>query len=229
MKLTLTGLEDRILLERGGILAVDKCPDLPTSGRTLDDEDCLQFALMQRQGGMVWAVHQLDADTSGVNLFTTQKELVEKLKKGMAASEARKSYLAVVHGEPEWEERLCEGPVGYVAEGRLGVTETGRSARSRFMVLARSPGFAVLRADIATGRTHQIRIHLSSLGHPLVGEEWYRSEPCTLHPRQALHAMGLSLREPFHLDLEAPCPDDLSALLERLGLGHASHPGTDPG
>ncbi|QDV06066.1 Ribosomal large subunit pseudouridine synthase A [Planctomycetes bacterium Poly30] len=222
MRLSGTALEERILLERDGILAVDKCPDLPTSGRTLDDEDCLQFALMQRHGGRVWAVHQLDADTSGVNLFTTRKELVERLKQGMADSAARKSYLAVVHGEPEWESFLCERPVGHVAEGRLGVTAAGRHARSRFEVLARAGGFAALRADIATGRTHQIRIHLSSLGHSLVGEEWYRHELCSLHPRQALHARKLTLPEPLPLELEAPWPDDLRALLDRLGLGDAS-------
>lgn len=211
-------LEARILFEEDGVLAVDKCPDLPTSGRSLEDEDCLQFALMGRHGGMVWAVHQLDADTSGVNLFTTRKELVERLKRAMAADTALKSYLTIVHGEPPWEEHVCESPVGSLGGGRLGVTATGRSARSSFRVLARAPGFAAVRADISTGRTHQIRIHLSSLGHPLVGEEWYREEPCALHPRQALHARRLRLGDPEPLDVRAPLPLDLRQLLERLRL-----------
>lgn len=233
MKLTRDELEDRILLERDGILAVDKCPDLPTSGRSLDDEDCLQFALMERHGGMVWAVHQLDADTSGVNLFTTQKELVERLKQGMAGRRSLKSYLAVVHGEPDWEEHTCQHPIGQLGEGRLGVASSGRRAHSQFHVVARAGEFAAVRAVITTGRTHQIRIHLSSLGHPLVGEEWYRSEPCRLHPRQALHAMQLMVREPVsqdavELDIVAPLPGDLRRLLTDLGLGAPSHSGAIP-
>ena len=66
-------LEERILLEQDGVLALDKPPGIPTSGLSLDDPDCLQHALMERHGGMVWAVHQIDADTSGVNLFVKEK------------------------------------------------------------------------------------------------------------------------------------------------------------
>ncbi|MFT7167601.1 MAG: 23S rRNA pseudouridine1911/1915/1917 synthase, partial [Paracoccaceae bacterium] len=79
-------------------------------------------------------------------------------------------------------------------------------------------GFAAIRAEISTGRTHQIRIHLSSLGHPLVGEEWYREEPCQLHPRQALHAERLRVEAPLPLDLRARIPGDLRELLGHLGL-----------
>ena len=155
---------------------------------------------------------------------------MEPLKRGMAERSALKSYLALVHGEPTWEELLCESPVGPLGEGRLGVKEGGRAARSHFQVLARSRGFAALRVDLSTGRTHQIRIHLHSLGHPLVGEEWYRHEPCRLHLRQALHAMRLRVPEPakrdLELDLAAPIPNDLTELLARLGLEAASHSGS---
>ena len=211
-------LEARILLESDGILAVDKCPDLPSSGRTLADEDCLQFALMQRQGAMVWAVHQLDADTSGVNLFVTRKELVEPLKQAMGHPEATKRYLAVVHGSPSWTEQTCSAPIGSIGKGMLGVSPQGRHASSTFEVLARKNGHAVIAATIATGRTHQIRIHLASLGHSLVGEEWYREEPCELHPRQALHASRLRVEGPHGLDVTAPLPRDLQDLMARLGL-----------
>ena len=98
-------LEARILLEEGGLLAVDKPHDLPTSGRALDDPDCLQWRLMRRAGGMVWAVHQLDADTTGVNLFTTERALVEPLKRAMV----EKRYLAVMRGRPAWREGELRG------------------------------------------------------------------------------------------------------------------------
>ncbi len=218
MELTPNELEGRVLLEADGVLAVNKCPDLPTSGRTLDDKDCLQFALIRRQGAMVWAVHQLDADTSGVNLFTTRKELVEPLKQAMAGRDAAKCYVAIVHGVPRWSTTTCDSPIGPIGEGTLGVTEEGRSASSSFSVTARGRHHSMLEARIATGRTHQIRIHLASLGHSLVGEEWYRDEPCLVHPRQALHAARLKLGAPHALEVTAPLPDDLLALAKGLGL-----------
>ena len=214
-------LEARILLEEGGRIAVDKPPDLPTSGRSLDDPDCLQHALIARAGGMVWAVHQLDADTSGVNLFTTERALVEPLKRAMSSADGVKEYLAIVHGAPEWNTRTCEARIGPCeADGvrTLGVSPSGRHASTRFTTLTRSARHALVRARLGTGRTHQIRIHLAHLGHPLVGEEWYRRPPCEIHPRQALHAERLRLGAPFELELRAALPADLVELAGALGL-----------
>ncbi len=213
-----TPLEPRVLLERDGVIAVDKPFNLPTSGRSLDDEDCLQFRLMQRHGGMVWAVHQLDADTSGINLFTIRKSLVEPLKRALSAPAAAKRYLAVLHGRPRWTETICRAPLGPIDGSNLGVTADGRAACSHFRVQDATNTHALVEVRIETGRTHQIRIHANHLGHPLVGEEWYRDPPCTLHGRQALHAWRLELRGPVDLDLEAPIPSDLDGLLVRLGL-----------
>ncbi len=218
-------LERRVLHEGDGVLAVDKPPDLPTSGRTLADPDCLQAALLaraaRRGGGFVWAVHQLDADTSGVNLFTTRREAVEPLKQALGDPHSEKRYLALVHGAPAFARVRCAEPLGEVAPGRLGVTPAGRGAVSDFEVLARGPGHAALAVRITTGRTHQIRLHLGHLGHPLVGEGWYRAPPCDRHPRQALHAARLVLPT-FGLDLAAPVPEDLARLARELGLGDAA-------
>lgn len=206
-------LEARVLFEEGGLLAVDKWPRLPTSGRKLDDPDCLQFRLMERQGGMVWAVHQLDADTSGVNLFTTRKELVEPLKRAME----EKRYRALVRGVPGWDEVVCEAPIGELAPGQLGVSEKGRAARTRFVRGARCRGVEAPASELfvwlGTGRTHQVRIHASHLGHPLLGEEWYAETSCELHHRQALHAERLVLGGSFGVTIEAPLPEDLAQLL----------------
>ena len=216
--MTLHDLEGRVLLESGTLLVLDKPPGLPSTGRSLEDDDCLQHALIQRAGAMVWAVHQLDADTSGVNVFTTEKHDVATLKDALTAPTARKEYLAIVHGSPAWDARSVTDPIGMIDKESLGVTASGRSARSEFEVLDRGPEHSLLRVRIQTGRTHQIRIHAAHLGHPLVGEEWYRSPPCTVHPRQALHAGRLILEGALHLDVTAPIPDDLRALARTLGL-----------
>ena len=197
-------LEARILLEEGGLLAVDKPHDLPTSGRTLDDPDCLQWRLMRRAGGMVWAVHQLDADTSGVNLFTTERALVEPLKRAMV----EKRYLAVMRGRPAWDGVSCTAPLGEVRPGHLGVTPGGRASRTTFTRRRACAGLDEAAWEV------EVRIHAAALGHPLVGEEWYVAPACKLHTRQALHAWRLQLGAPFDRKIEAPLAGDLRRLIE---------------
>lgn len=211
-------LDERVLYNENGVLVINKPFDIPTSGRSLDDDDSVQYWLIRKYETMVWAVHQLDADTTGVNLFTTRKKLVGKLQKCLSSEQSTKTYLAIVHGEPEWETVSSREPIGYISERTLGVTAEGKEAHSTFSVLARSQGKSLIQAQIYTGRTHQIRIHLSHLGFPLVGEEWYRKSPCTEHVRQALHAWKLNLTEPFNIEVTAPLAADFHELMKRYEL-----------
>jgi len=196
----------------------NKPAGLPSTGRSLDDPDCLQFHLMRAHGGMVWAAHQLDADTSGLNVFATHKLAVTHMKRRLLAPNARKRYLAVVHGVPDWDRTRVDQPIGRVDARSLGVTPDGKPAQTLFRVLERGAKHSLLEVELRTGRTHQIRIHLQHLGLSLVGEEWYRDSPCLEHPRQALHAWGLEFRdEELPNKLVAPFPEDLVALARRLG------------
>jgi 23S rRNA-/tRNA-specific pseudouridylate synthase len=215
--------EGRILARHGDLVALDKPPDLSTTGRTLEDPDCLQFHALRYFGQMVWALHQLDADTSGVCLMSLSKAWIPRLQRLWHQAETQKEYLAIVHGTPSWKTHREEAPIGEIQPGHLGVHPNGKNAISEFTVLARAPSYSLLRVRLFTGRTHQIRIHLQHLGYPLVGEEWYRTEPCIQHPRQALHAWRLQLplsagagNAPLHF--EAPLAHDLQALLTKLGL-----------
>jgi RluA family pseudouridine synthase len=208
-------VEARIMFEEGGVLVMDKPAGMPTSGKNLDDDDCLQYWLMRRHASMVWAVHQLDADTSGVNLFVTEKALVPLFHDRLALEETEKRYLAIVEGNPTWSEEVVEAPIGKIDEKSLGVTPEGKGAHSHFRVLSRGEKAALVEARIRTGRTHQIRIHLSHLGHPVLGEEWYRDSPCENHPRQALHAWKLKMEG---VDVEVPLAEDLQALMGKEGI-----------
>lgn len=211
-------IESRILYEKDGLLAVNKPHDIPTSGKNLDDDDALQYWLIQREGAMVWAVHQLDADTTGVNVFTTRKKLVGKLQKALAHPETEKRYLALVHGTPEWDQIKCEEPIGKVDARNMGITPEGKNASSVITVLEKVDVFSLVEVKIKTGRTHQIRIHLSHLGFPLVGEEWYCDPPCTLHPRQALHALEVCFADSALPNFKAPLAEDFIVLAKRLGF-----------
>ena len=215
--LTVSEIEKHIIYEKDGLIALNKPHGIPTSGLSMDDPRCLQYTMIQRHGGMVWAVHQLDADTSGVNLFVTEKKMVQQYKNALEKTNSDKFYYAIVHGNPSWNEVEELGAIGKVDERSLGITEDGKSAHSKFTVLSRNENYALVQAQIFSGRTHQIRIHLSHLGHPLVGEEWYIDEACQTHHRQALHCLKIDLYSKEQSFI-AELPNDFKKLAENLNL-----------
>ena len=217
--LSQTELENHIIYEQNGLIVLNKPHGIPTSGLSMDDPRCLQYAMIQRHGGMVWAVHQLDADTSGVNLFVTEKKMVQQYKNALEKTNSDKFYYAIVHGNPSWNKIDERGSIGKVDERSLGITEEGKSAHSQFTVLSRNEHYALVQAQIFSGRTHQIRIHLSHLGHPLVGEEWYIYEACQTHHRQALHCLKIDLHSKEQ-NFTADLPNDFKELANKLKLSY---------
>lgn len=225
-------LETRILFDDGRLIAIDKPAGLETTGRDLDDKDCLQHFLIERAGRMAWAVHQLDRDTSGVVLFVTRKSSVAIISQKMQQPGAKKLYLAFCRGLPTFERRLIDEPLA-APGGRRHERRAQRSnepasgaedpllkpARTYIEVLARGHDAALVACTLLTGRTHQIRRHLANLGHALLGERLYAEPACSRHQRHALHAWQLRLSgadEPNRFT--APLPGDLLALAEALGL-----------
>jgi len=212
-------LERRTLWEQDGVLVMDKPWGIPSTGKTLDDPDSLQSALMHTLGCKVWAVHQLDADTSGINLFVTEKALVPRWKQRMRFPNGAKTYLAVVHGLVEFELRRVDAPIGVVQEAParvLGVHADGQRAVSMIRRVALGRACSLLEVQIETGRTHQIRIHLASLGHPLLGEEWYCKPPSAGHIRQALHAWRMEFHDGQRpRGFQCPLPEDFEPLFRQ--------------
>ena len=206
-------IQSRIVYDQDGLLVLNKPYNIPTSGRNLDDDDCLQYWLIKHIGQMVWVIHQIDADTTGLNLFVREKRLVKQYHDLLG--ESSKTYLAIVHGSVDWQSIDVQEPIGKIDERNMGITEKGKSAHRRFTCLNKNDNYSLIQAEIFTGRTHQIRIHANHLGHPLVGEEWYRKPACTLHPRQALHAWKVSSNQ---LNLTAPLAKDFIELMEKLNL-----------
>ena len=210
----------RILYQDAGLVVVDKPWGMPTTGRGLDDPDCLQFGMIAHFGEMVWAVHQLDADTSGVNLFVRKKELVAEWKLRMLFPNGTKSYQAIVHGVAAFESLRIDSPVGVIsgeAPQQLGVVADGKRAVSEVRVLERGRQSTRVQVDIETGRTHQIRIHLASIGHAVVGDDWYGDVHPPAHMRQALHAWRVSFADGIDpATLESPVPRDMLDLWSSL-------------
>ncbi len=228
MRDDVSGWRPALLHDDGRVLVVDKPPGLPATGRDRDDPDSLEHRLAAYVGRTVWAVHQLDADTSGVIVFVTRKSLVPVWAERLSSRHADKEYLAICHGVPHFDE--LEVSAAIVATGRRAppywrvaarADEPGaRAATSRLRVLDRTERHALVRVTLVTGRSHQARLHLAHVGHPLVGEKVYRTPSCTEHPRHALHAHAIRFHDaadPPH-ELTAPLAPDLVELARRLGL-----------
>jgi 23S rRNA pseudouridine1911/1915/1917 synthase len=170
-------------------------------------------------------VHRLDKDTSGCLVVAKTPLARASLEAQFRGRSVSKLYLAVVHGRPPAEGEVT-APIGRDPRQRkrMRVRDGGKEAVSRFRRLECFTGASLLEVAIATGRTHQIRVHLASLGHPVVGDRVYgrrRSGADLLgrFPRQALHAVAIRLRHPRRgdeLSLRAPLPMDMEELLRAL-------------
>jgi 23S rRNA pseudouridine1911/1915/1917 synthase len=146
-------------------------------------------------------VHRLDKDTSGVMVVGKSLPAVTALVRAMAAREVHRRYLALAHGVPAEREFRVDAPIGRDPRSRVrmaivAVRAGGREARTDFRVVAAREGIAALACTLHSGRTHQIRVHLASRGHPLVADALYGGRPALGLERQALHAVRLEFDHP---------------------------------
>ncbi len=203
-----------ILLEDDGLILVNKPSGVPTAGDNLKQAGSMQRELMDHYRRMIWAVHQLDRDTSGLNVFVRRKKLVAEWTEALKAGS--KTYLAVCGSRVDWLQRDVWEPLGWDPDRRRrAVRDDGQEAHTSVRVLVRGKEATLLEIKPTTGRTHQIRLHLEHLGLALLGERVYLPEPCTRAHRQCLHAWQIDVPgRNFH----APIPDDMKNILEREGL-----------
>ncbi|MEZ5643899.1 MAG: RluA family pseudouridine synthase [Burkholderiaceae bacterium] len=173
-------------------------------------------------------VHRLDKDTSGLMLVGKSRRAVDALVKAIADRRVHRQYLALARGVWRAEAALdVDRPVGRDPRNRLrmAVLSEGqagaKAARTTIRCLDQHDGYVLAGCRLHTGRTHQIRVHMASLGFPLVGDALYGGKPALGMNRQALHAARLELSHPVSqqpLCLAAPLPDDFAAALREAGL-----------
>jgi 23S rRNA pseudouridine1911/1915/1917 synthase len=170
-------------------------------------------------------VHRLDRDTSGLLVVARTEAARRRLVADLSARRVERVYLALVHGCPESDAGLVDAPLGRSTRTptKMTVSERGKEARTRYEVLQRwpDPGCSLLRCTLETGRTHQIRVHLAAIGHPVVGDDAYDrgwKSPVEV-PRFFLHATHLAFDHPTtgeHLSFDSPLPADLAQVLDSL-------------
>ncbi|MBI5821276.1 MAG: RluA family pseudouridine synthase [Verrucomicrobia bacterium] len=174
-------------------------------------------------------VHRLDGDTSGCLVAAKRDRAHRDLQAQFKARTVTKHYLALVWGVPRRSSGFIEGAIGRSASDRKKmrvVSHGGREALTEFEVVKVYGEVALLRCTLHTGRTHQIRVHLAAMGHPIVGDKVYggaRKHPLAKHAcRQMLHAQMLAFDHPRtkkRLEFTAPLPQDMAALVRLLEAG----------
>ncbi|MCG8553862.1 MAG: RluA family pseudouridine synthase [Proteobacteria bacterium] len=236
-------LEFRILMSDDSIVAVDKPAGLPVHPSATYHRNTLSWLLRQRfPDGAPRIAHRLDRETSGVVLCGRHPQSERALKIAFERRLVRKRYVAIVRGVVQLDSGVIDLPVVRSAGGlhllmQACVAGGGRPALTRYRVLARSLRHTLLQLEPQTGRQHQLRVHLSALGHPILGDKLYGPEgegpfleyietgmtpslEARLgHHRQALHAQTLRFSHPSQGDLvsvSAPLAADLGRLWRSL-------------
>ncbi|MCL2181068.1 MAG: RNA pseudouridine synthase [Treponema sp.] len=219
------------------IISVNKSSGLSVGGDRWDESKERLDKLLEREYliSKLWTVHRIDKETSGIVVFAKDSETHRSLSMAFEQRKINKRYTAIVHGRPSWKETVCD--LALVPNGNkkhLTIIDKyrGKESLTRFVCVLSSGNYSVLEVFPQTGRIHQIRVHASALGHPVVCDELYgklspvklssfkrgwKGDPKEEKPllsRLALHAAELTL--PDNKTLTAPLPKDMRSLISQL-------------
>ena len=176
-------------------------------------------------------LHRLDRDASGLVMVALSGRAYDTLRQAFERGEVKKYYWALVRGAPNAPKGLIRKPIVEETTGRklARVSPTGKAAVTAYRVLETTPAGSLLECRTLTGRLHQLRVHLRSIGCPIMGDTFYGSRPVRASaPRLALHAHRIVTRHPLtdqRLDVASRWPSDLRATLRRAGLARPDLPG----
>lgn len=226
-----------ILFSDRDLAVVDKPPGLVVYPGAGHPSGTLMNALRFRLGELSsvgaplrpGVVHRLDKDTSGVMVVALSDRAYYSLVEQFKQRTVSRTYLALVHGSLKSDEGEISARIGRSASDRKKMstrTRRGREARTFWKVAKRLPGATLVSVRLATGRTHQIRVHFASVGHPVLGDSSYgRKTSLTIKgkkvvfPRQMLHAESLGFAHPetgAHMQFRSPLPGDMADAMKRL-------------
>jgi len=226
-----------IIYQDDQIIAVNKSSGISIGGDRWDESKERLDRLIERdlQIPKIYTVHRIDKETSGLVVFAKDSETHRSLSMAFEQRDVKKLYIAIVHGRPSWKETSCDLPLipnGNKKHMTIIDKYRGKKSFTGFICMFSAGNFSVLQAIPQTGRIHQIRVHLTALGHPVVCDELYgknnpiklssfkrayRGDPYEERPlldRLGLHALELTL--PDSRVLEAPLSKDMSSLIKQL-------------
>ncbi len=224
-----------VLYEDDQLLIINKAAGMVVHPAPGHDSGTLVHALLAHCGDQLTGVggvqrpgivHRLDKNTTGAMVVAKTEAALHSLQGQIQAKTARREYLGLINGAPNAERGTVNQPVGRHPKHRkkmtiLPVEQGGREAVTHWKVVERMGNYTLMHFQLETGRTHQIRVHSTHLGYPIVGDSEYGSGKSlgVKVPGQALHAFRLTLRHPVTGDLvmgEAPLPESMEKLILRM-------------
>jgi 23S rRNA pseudouridine1911/1915/1917 synthase len=214
-----------IAFEDEHVLVVDKGPGLVVHPARGHREDTLAQLLAGTAAGgdpeRAGIVHRLDRDTSGLLVVARSEEVHRRLQLAISERLLEREYLALVQGRPPARSGTIDAPIGRDRHVRTRMAVGGanaREARTHFTLERALPDSSLLRLRLETGRTHQIRVHLRAIGHPICGDPDYGTQGLFGLERQFLHAVRIAFEHPVtgrHVEVLSPLPPDLQRALAR--------------
>jgi 23S rRNA pseudouridine1911/1915/1917 synthase len=215
----------RIAYEDEHLLVVDKAPGVVVHPAKGHRQDTLSQLLAHSAAGgdpeRAGIVHRLDRNTSGLLVVARSEQAHALLQKALARREIEREYVALVQGRPPARSGTIEAPIGRDARVRTRMAVGGahaREARTHFELDSAFAEHSLLRLRLETGRTHQIRVHLRAIGHPVAGDPEYGTPGMLGLQRQFLHAARLAFAHPLTgepIEVRSPLPADLQQALRR--------------
>lgn len=215
--------------EDDDLLILNKQPGVtvhPTKGHPVHTlaNGLMKYMEDTNQAFKIRFINRLDMDTSGLLAVAKNSHAQDDFTKQMQANQTKKCYLAIVNGIVEEDDFTINLPIGRPdpEEVRRGVMEGGYPSITHVHTIERytkDNGYTLVELLLETGRTHQIRVHMSHIGHPLVGDELYGGNNPELLNRQALHAYKLSFHHPVSgepITVKAPLPQDIKDVIEKI-------------
>ena len=238
-----------VIFENENLIAVNKAAGISVGGDRWDESKDRLDRLVSEiipPPAKIFTVHRIDCDTSGLVVFAKNEETHRRLSTAFEGRDVKKRYIAIVHGRPAWQETACDLPLipnGNKLHQTIIDKYQGKKSLTRFVLLDSAGNYSVIEALPETGRTHQIRVHIAALGHPVVCDSMYgKGKPVMLSEikrnwhgdpyeekpllaRLGLHAAELVL--PIEsISLNAPLPKDMAALINQMkkikGVGFSS-------
>lgn len=208
-----------ILYEDDALIFINKPPGIVVQQRMHEPDEPFLHDVVEKHSGPVYLMQRLDRGTSGVMFFSKRSDMNVRLTRQFERKRIRKRYVALCRGELA-ERQTIDAPIRRIGAIKFGVGEGGKRAITHVAPIEAGAQGSLLAIVLETGRTHQIRVHLAAIGHPLAGDWLYGGRDAV---RPMLHAAELEMTHPLTgqtLRVTADVPDDFRAEAERLGIRH---------
>ena len=209
-----------ILYEDSSLIFINKPPGVVVQQRMHEPDEPFLHDIVMRHTSPAYLMQRLDRGTSGVIFFSKRSDLNVRLTRQFETKRIRKRYLAICEGELA-ETQTVDAPLARIGPIKFGVREGGKRAVTHLDPIEAHASGSLVAIVLETGRTHQIRVHLSAIGHALAGD-WLYGERTAARPM--LHAAELQMTHPLtneQLRVAAPVPNDFREEAERRGIRHA--------